>query len=189
MNEDFEIEFIDEFGIDLWKRFDVIWDDIIDGDFEDNEVDGFDISCSKEKVNQLQENICVDITFGDNEIQLMYESGISNGTQLNDYSINSNSDLSDIDREYEVAIDVVVDYVKMDRLGVKYSKEKAEMLLSNHKENILNWHHAKSYDDYVTGGGTIKTNEYYRRKKQEINNLGLHWLIVTQTEVVKADFN
>lgn len=189
MYQELEADFKQKFSIEKWNKLDVVLNKLLDSDFEDMEENGFDISCSKEKVNQLQENICVDIYFEENEIQLMFENGINNGTQLNDYSLSDDSNLSDIERHHDVIVDVVVDYKKMDLLGINYSKEKAEIMLSNNKSNLLKLAKNQNYDNYVTGGGTNKTDSYYKSEKEKLNNKGLYWIYITKTVTVKADFN
>ncbi len=189
MYQDLENEIIETFNNTIWNELDSILEQIIDNDFEDIEINNYTITCSKEKVHQLQANICVSIEFADNEIELMYESGINNGTELNDYTINSKHSLTDVERHYDVVIDVIVDYDRMDLLGVNYSKRKVEILLNNNKQELLSLVKNQNYDNYVTGGGTNKTNKYYKDKHEELNNKGLYFKYITETHTVMADFS
>lgn len=184
-----EEEFKEEFGNDKLVELDIGLDNLIDNDFEDLEYNGLIFTCTKEKVNPLQYNICVNVSFDQNIVQLMFESGINNGTQLNEYSINSESCLSNVYRFHEVVTDVEVDFETMDRMGVKYCKVKTEIMLQNNKSAILNLHSNQIYDNYVTGGGTNKTNEYYNSEIQKLNSKGLYWKYVSKTEAIKADFS
>lgn len=72
--------------------------------------------------------------------------------------------------------------------GKKYSLEKAEILLSNHRNEILKLYKEQNYDNYVTGGGTNKTDSYYEKKISELHDSGIFWKFITRTEETVANF-
>lgn len=189
MFEDFKDDCISTLGIEVFKIIEKIIENNNFEDFEDFEIYSHEITFSKEKIHALQENVCVNISSKDYEIEMLYENGIINGTQLNDYSFNSNISFKDSEREYEEIIGVEVDFEAMDLLGVKYSKDKAKILLDNNKSKILKLQKNKSYDNYVTGGGTNKTNDYYKTEIDKIKHSGLRWKYITKIHKLTANFH
>jgi hypothetical protein len=61
-------------------------------------------------------------------------------------------------------------------------------MLINNRDSILKLIKNQNYDNYVTGGGTTKTDRYYDQKKSELNERGLFWKVKTRTEVTTANF-
>ncbi len=192
MFEDFKEECINELGEQNYKKIEKVLELFDSEPFEDFEKDGVTVSCSREKINQLQENVCVSIYNDDFEIELMYENGINNGTQLNDYAINPNDSMTNVKREYDVIIGLELDIDAIDawsrRTGIKYSITKAQALLDNETPEILKLIKDQNYDNYVTGGGTNKTDNYYQNKRNGLNDRGLYWKTKTKTHSVPANF-
>lgn len=169
--------YFDEFFEDLFEDFD---------SFKKFEVKYHcTVSVSKEKHNELQYTYYFDIYSDliDGELFLEIESGINNGTQLLDYSFGEN--LLPKSRTVEVLKDIVLDEEKTKKLG--FSVLKAKAVLSRHKAEILKLIRNQSYDNYVTGGGTNKTDEYYQDKFNSFENMGLFWTEVY--EDMEADIN
>lgn len=192
MYEDLKEDCISEIGIENFKKVDKILELFDSEPFEDLEQDGITVSCCTEKLHQLQENVCVSIYNDDFEVELLYENGINNGTQLNDYSINPTKSFTRASREYEIVTGVELD---MDQIkqwekatGKKCSIQKAQILLDRHKPEIMKLIKDQNYDNYVTGGGTNKTDSYYRKKKDELKDMGVFWKVITKTEETIADF-
>lgn len=192
--EDLKQDCISEIGIENFEKVNKILELFDSEPFEDLEQDGITVSCSTEKIHQLQENVCVSIYNDDFEVELLYENGINNGTQLNDYSINPTNAASftSAKREYEVVtgLELDRDQIRMWELrtGRKCSIEKAQILLDNHKSEIMKLIKEQNYDNYVTGGGTNKTDSYYKNKKNELQIRGVFWKVVTKTEETTANF-
>jgi len=192
MFEDLKEDFIVEFGEENFKKIESILDLFESEPFCDFEKDGITVSCSREKINQLQENVCVSISCDDFDIELLYENGINAGTRLNEYRINPASSFVNDKREYEVITGIELDIDAIDRwsamTGKEYSLQKAEFMLINNRDSILKLIKNQNYDNYVTGGGTTKTDRYYDQKKSELNERGLFWKVKTRTEVTTANF-
>jgi hypothetical protein len=179
-----------ELGKDSASKIDKFLDEVIEEPFEywNDYSDYFYVTISIEKINVLQENVCVNISFEGNEVELMFENGIENGTQLNEYSINSDNSLTDGIREYEEVIDVVLDEEMVLLHNPKASIKFANLMLEREKKGILKDIKNQNYDNYVTGGGTNKTDSFYKKKRYCLNNMGLYWKVVTKTHKIKANF-
>lgn len=183
---------MNELGLDAWVKINSIIDYFESEPFCDLEINGLSVSCSVEKINALQENVCVCIYCDDFEVELMYENGINNGTQLNDYSINPTSSLTEVMREYDELIDVVLDEDRLTEwefeTGRKANIEKARILVDNNKHIIMKMLRDQSYDNYVTGGGTNKANSHYASIRKDLENRCVFWRGVYKTHEVKANF-
>ena len=185
--DDFEEECIYELGKDVYNKLIPLIEEQYENGFGDLETDDFTITCSIEKINVLQENVCVSITGKGFEIELLYENGVNNGTQLNEYSINPTSSFTNETRTYEEVCDVELDMEMTKALGL--SVERAQMMLDNNRSNIMKNIKEKNYDYYVTGGGTNKTNRHYKSEDDKLHDLGLYWNYVTKTHTISANFN
>lgn len=51
------------------------------------------------------------------------------------------------------------------------------MLFEKFKPEILKNLKEQNYDNYVTGGGTIKTDNYYNKKKNDLESKGVFWVV------------
>jgi len=140
---------------------------------------------SKEKHNVLQYTYYFTITslLVDAELNLEIESGINNGTQFNGYSFSGS--LLPESRMVEVLKDVVLDKSKY--AGSRFSLQKARLVFPRYKEQILKLLKNRSYDNYVTGGGTEKTNKFYKTELDKIREFGIFWECIY--EDVEADLN
>lgn len=132
------------------------------------------IRVSIEKHNVLQYTYYYEIDFGLEENYFIeIESGISNGTKINSQEWGVSTKPKS--KEIEVLKDVIFNeekfliwfnskYRTTDNLD--FVKRKAIAIFENNKSELLKLHREQSYDDYVTGGGTNKTDSYYKNKKK-----------------------
>jgi len=143
------------------------------------------IGVQREKHNQLQYTFYYDITSDlyDIEINLEVEDGINNGTQLNGYSFENTLEPSS--RTVEILDDIELD--EDFYLNSHLSVEKARLIFPRYKEKIKKLISNKNYDDYVTGGGTSKTDEYYKSELDEIRDFGIHWICIYKK--IEVDLN
>lgn len=185
--EQIEAEFIENYPNRNWEEMNRILD-IVSSDFDDKAVsEEYEVYMSREKIHQLQENVFVTITSKDEEVELSleFENGINNGTQLNEYVFGDT--LKPSARTAEVFKDIELDKERVLRNNPKANLEKAQMMLNNYRAEIIKMHKNQSYDDYVTGGGTNKTDKYYRDFRDGLNNRGLFWQNIY--EEVEVDIN
>ncbi len=151
------------------------------------------IEVSIQKHNVLQYTFYYEIDFGLEENYFVeIESGISNGTQINSQEWgNSTKPKSE---EIEVLKDVVFCEEAFDKWyygnseNKDFVKRKAIAIFENNKSELLKLHREQSYDDYVTGGGTNKTDSYYKNKKNELREKGVFWEYVYETKEVDCNF-
>mgnify|MGYP003677751960 CR=1 FL=1 len=163
-------------------------------ELEIGEFEGLEISYSKEKINTLQYNICVDIEHGENNIELLFEDGINNGTQLNEYTINPKTSFTNDVRYYNELIGFELDMDTVNSLASNGKADdcfilKAQTVLDNITPKLKKLHREQSYDNYVTGGGTTKTDRFYDEKLNELSNGTVFWRSVYNQIEYNAQFN
>lgn len=119
----------------------------------------------------------------DEEINLTFYTGIDVGCELVEHSFDGNSMLNTPKTER------VLDDLSLDLSFYKTEilKKNAQIVLNHYKEDILEIYSKQNYDNYVTGGGTSKTNEHYRDKLESYKNRGLHW--VCEYKEIEVDRN
>ena len=98
------------------------------------------------------------------------ESGINNGTQLNDEGWGGSVDRT---KEVEVLDDIIFgenefrsDYPDDSPNSIRYIKEVSKF--NRDKPKLLELHRQQSYDNYVTGGGTNITDSHYRNEHNKM---------------------
>lgn len=151
------------------------------------------ITCDIEKHNALQFTYYFDVDFGKKEnFYAEIESGISNGTRINsaDWGINTKP----TSKTVEVMKDVVFNEEafnawysgKEENRG--FTKVKALIFFERYKPELLTLHKNQNYDNYVTGGGTNKTDDYYKSRKNELSELGVFWEYIYEDKEVDCNF-
>lgn len=109
------------------------------------------ISCDIEKHNVLQHTFYYEVDFGiDENLFIEIESGINNGTQLNNDSWEVNTKPEN--RTAKVLKDIVLDddfYTKG-----SFLRKKAQAILDANKNKLFDFHRKNNYDNYVTGGNS-----------------------------------
>ena len=63
-----------------------------------------------------------------------------------------------------------------------------QAVLDSNKNDILDIYKKESYDNYVTGGGTGKTESFYKEKKDKYHKMGLYWECVHEDIEVDKSF-
>lgn len=107
------------------------------------------IYTSTEKHNALQFTYYITISSDliKGELHLNIESGINNGTQLNEYSFDKA--IEPETRYANVLKDVVLDESMYES---DFHKRKAQAILNRDKHLIFEYKRKDNYDNYVTGG-------------------------------------
>ena len=166
----------------------LIEDVLCDGDYPSsiNKKYHCEITCRKEKHNSLQYTYYYTITSKliNVTLYLEVENGISNGTQLNSYSFHSSCEPKS--RVVEVMKDIVLDESRYTHS--RFSVDKARVVFPHHKDKILDLLRKKDYDSYVTGGGTCKTNSYYKDEFNKYEDMGLFWKCIYEEQEVDINF-
>lgn len=194
--QQFQNEFVAKFG---QADFDII-NSFIDTKLEDTdsciETHG-DWSCdlSIEKVGTLDYNYFFEFT-KDNDSQdtvcISFESGISNGTQMTDYSLDGKSDISS-NRSANVFSHIEINWHRYTPDGNPDSvdillRKKLYNFLENNKEEIEKIIRDEQYDKYQTGGGTLKTEQFYKERYQSFESKGFYWTRVFEEIEVDRTF-
>jgi hypothetical protein len=109
------------------------------------------ISCSIEKHNALQHTYFYEVDF--NESELLYieiESGINNGTQIN--NVEWGVDTKQATKIIEVLNDIKLKEGYYEKGSLLY--RKAQAVLDANKNELLEFHRKNDYGNYVTGGNS-----------------------------------
>lgn len=152
-----------------------------------------EISCSTEKHNELQYTYFYDIDFGKEEnFYIEIESGINNGTRVNSAEWGTNT-LSNT-KTIEVLKDVIFNEEKFDdwysgkEESRAFVKLKAKAIFEREKHKLIELHRKQGYDNYVTGGGTNKTDKYYKDERSKLSEIGVFWEYVYEDKEVDCNF-
>lgn len=153
------------------------------------------VKVDTEQHNYLQYTYYYEIDFGfDENLFVQIESGINNVTQVNHEEWGVSSMPSS--RTVEVLKDIIFNEFdfnnwclrhKIKESEKEFKKRIAIALFENNKAKLLKANKNQSYDNYVTGGGTIKTNKHYRDEYAHLEEKGVFWEFVY--EEVEADIN
>lgn len=109
------------------------------------------ISCDIEKHNSLQHTYFYEVDFGlDDNFFVEIESGINNGTQLNneEWGIDSKETTKTVEVLKDIVLDM--DYYEQGSFMAK----KAQAVLGANKNKLFEFHRKNNYDNYVTGGNS-----------------------------------
>lgn len=143
------------------------------------------IDLRKEKHHELQYTYYYTITSDlvKGELHIEIESGIESGTNV--LNVSTSGSLRPQSRTVEVMTDVALDEKRVKEMG--YSVLKAQAVFPHYKNEIIDLIRKQGYDNYVTGGGTNKTDRYYKNRFDEIRSMGLYWKCIY--EEIEADIN
>ena len=143
------------------------------------------IGFSKEKHHTLQytEYYSISSPLVNTELHIEVENGINNGTQLIGYSFVASC--IPTHRIAEVLVGIELDEPRYE--FSRFSVDKARLVLPHHTKDIMKLLAQQSYDDYFTGGGTVKTNSYYKEKFDRYEEMGLFWKAVYEEKEVDVN--
>ena len=157
---------------------------LIDRALEDNDEqlnNGWDVSLSKEKHDALNYTYHISLRKTDDEdecVELSFYTGIDVGCELVDYSLGGLS-LADKPMMQRVLFDLELD---LSLMGKGVSIKAAQAMLDANKKSIMDIYRKQNYDNYVTGGGTAKTNKHYKDRFERFNDRGLYWKCIYREE-------
>lgn len=128
-------------------------------------------------------------------INLSFYTGINVGCELVDFSFEGKS-LANQPHYIEEFSHIEINWSKYLLMHCVEKKEdlpplvvkKIENLFNNNKDEIEKIIGKESYDNYVTGGGTVKTDSHYRNLFAEYNAKGIFWERCYQTVEVDRNF-
>jgi hypothetical protein len=185
--QDFQEDFSIKFPNDIFEHIEHLVNIALEDKKESSDYFGWDSSVSIEKNDALNETYFISISreFDDycDEIELTFYTGIDVGCELVDYSLDGIS-LLNRPKMVNVLSDIKLDLSSMTE---HTNKRIAQSLLNYHKSSIMEIYSKQNYDNYVTGGGTTKTDSYYKDSFEKYHNLGLYWTCVY--EEIEVDRN
>lgn len=152
------------------------------------------MSVSIEKHDALNETLHFDISkegedgeYNDTEICLSYYTGIDVGCELIDYSFSGES--LQYKPKYVTALtDIKPNWAMYNAMFPDgYNESLIQYKIDSVKDEIMEIYQKQNYDNYVTGGGTCKTNSHYKNKLDEFRERSIYWECIY--EEVEVDRN
>lgn len=125
----------------------------------------------------------------DIEINVSYENGINNGTQIIDYCLEGSS-LCTPTKEINVIVGITPDWKHYEN-QLKASdhpgflKRMIKAVIECREKQILELYKNQNYDNYVTGGGSNITDKHYKSKFDELRKANIFWVLVHK--VIEVD--
>lgn len=156
--EDYKIAF----GDYLPNEIDVAFEAITSNELSSYECEGWDFDISIEKIHALQKNIHVSATNIDDESICFYieiESGADNGTRYNGYTLGN----TDQPKTKEIEVFDCVEF-NANFSDSPIRNKQAKSLFNANKDAIEDIIKKRTYDNYVTGGGTMDIRNHYKDK-------------------------
>jgi hypothetical protein len=153
-----------------------------------------------EKLNSLNFNYFIYLynTKTEGEINLTFGFGVDAPNDCIYYSFDGTSEKY-IDKEVRILKDINLDEEKVknhyllknnilknvpNEFVIDNLLRKARLIFEREKSKILDLYSKQDYDNYVTGGGTFKTNEFYNKEFKKYEDAGLFWDEVYEYEIV-----
>lgn len=194
LGEDFKKEFIKRWGVYNFEIVEELINYALEAQKSTNkEIDNWRMLLNVEKINQLQFNYYISLlrkNNNDNKVNLLFENGINNGTQLNDYTFGDDDWCkAPVSKIVNVLKDIELDWHFIEyKAQYVVRKAKIEAVFNIHKASILEIYNKENYDNYVTGGGTEKTKEYYKNELDRFHKMGLYWNLVYEDIEVDVQY-
>lgn len=179
--QDFYSELSEKYSKDDCAVITNIIDKILENDSDEVDSDSKWIVClSKEKHDALNYTYHIDLHDSeDGEINVSFYTGIDVGCEMVDYSFDGKSLLSE-----PKTVSVLADLKINKGLIPKNRHRIAEIILKTRKAEIMEIYSKQAYDNYVTGGGTNKTDDFYKSKFKKYHDNGLFWHCIYKDEIV-----
>ncbi len=68
------------------------------------------------------------------------------------------------------------------------AEKMLECFLDDMKPKLFELHRKQNYDNYVTGGGTNKTDKYYKDERIKLSDMGVFWEYIYEEKEVDCNF-
>ena len=193
MEQDFRQDFIEKYTESEFNEITNLIDEALSGD-KVNLLNGdiWTLTQDIEKHNALQYSHYISLSKEgkdcDEEVSLTFENGINNGTVCQDYSFDGSGSVSCTKME-DIFVDIQPDWEEIEkRAKGKVNRSLIQQIFDVNKKAIMELLGDQNYDNYVTGGGTTKTDEHYNRKIQAWHDRGFYWIRVYENMEVDRKF-
>lgn len=196
MDIEFKNEVIEKFSESDYQSLDSYIDKILE-DLDDTSetINGWECSVSIEKHDALNHSYYFEFMKEKAHVCVSYYTGINVGCEMQQYSLNGHSELeqaptASVFSHIEINwLLYLAQHQKTEKSELSQNLiKKIENMFRQHKDKIEDLIRKQSYDNYVTGGGTVTTDNFYRNEFDKIKNLGLFWDVVYKDEVVERNF-
>jgi len=202
--EYFKTEFIEKYNKDESKIIEKIINSACECDYVHKNyiefLEDWECTLDIEKLNSLNFNYFIYLynTKTEGEINLTFEFGVYAPNDCIYYSFDGTSEKY-IDKEVRILKDIILDEEKVKKYLINKENilknvpneflmdillRKARLIFEREKSKILDLYNKQNYDNYVTGGGTFKTNEFYNKEFKKYEDAGLFWDEVYEYEIV-----
>lgn len=165
-----------------------------------SKLGGWKCSLDIEKINALNSYYYINLYNKEleAEINLEFGFGVDMQNELVEYSFDGTSS------KYSIKTVTIIDNIILDEDKVKLHFKNSENIIKNipnefleenllkkariiferEKSKILDLYNKQNYDNYVTGGGSTSTDNYYKEQFKKYTDNGLYWkLIYKEVEV------
>lgn len=192
LTKNFNEDFCNIYGYDLLEKLDEFFLYAMERTTGvSRQIDEWYCSSSVEKHDALNYSYHFDIyrevEDSDNEeICVTFYTGINVGCELVDYSLEGKS-LATGSKTIQVVKGIEVDWSYYpDADGVR--RKNIELVVMKHQDKILEMKAKQYYDNYVTGGGTVSTDNYYREYFDKLHSINIHWNYIYEDEEVFINY-
>jgi hypothetical protein len=187
--QDFSEDFIDKYSQEEFEEVEKL---ILMGieDRKDGELKIWRSCFSREKFDSLNGEILINLSKDgldgyDEEVNLTISDNCDHGNDRVEYCLEG-SGLGTDSRTVPVLDDLELDFESM---STKLSKSMCQVIFDGYKPKILEIYNKQNYDNYVTGGGTNRTDNHYKDELDKYRDLGLRWNLVHKDIEVERNFN
>lgn len=139
-----------------------------------------------DRLNYTYEITLNSIDDEDQEIHLEFYTGIDVGCELVDYSFGGGASLPTT--SVRVAVGVKPDWSRYPTTLTENRKKLIIDVITGREDELLELHKKESYDNYVTGGGTVATNKHYKEKFDSYKERNIFFEFVYEDVIVDKNY-
>lgn len=141
---------------------------------------GWESSLTKEKHDALNYSYHISLyrECDEHEIDVTFYTGIDVGCEMVHYSLEGEC-VTDKPMMVSVLVGLKLDWSMIDS---KVNPKAAQSMLDGNNQHIMEIYSKQNYDNYHTGGGTIKTDSHYKDEFERFNKQGLYWTCVYEDQ-------
>ena len=192
LSKDFNEDFISMYGEELLGKLDQFFLDAMGYTKSvSKQIDDWDCSSFVEKHDALNYSYHFQMYrelegSDDEEVCVTFYTGVDVGCELVDYSLEGRSLVTGF-KTVQVLKGIEVDWNQYpDAEGIR--RNNIESIVMRHQDKILEMKAKQDYDNYVTGGGTVSTDTYYRDYFGKLRSRNIHWNYVYEDEEVYINY-
>lgn len=180
MEQDFKDDLSAKYALVECDHIETLFLSCLEDEKELESIYGWESSLTKEKHDALNYSYHISLYREEDEhqIDVTFYTGIDVGCEMVHYSLEGES-ITDKPNMVRVLIDLKLDWSRIDS---NVNPKAAQYMLDGNKEHIMEIYSKQNYDNYVTGGGTTKTDSHYKNEFERFNDNGLYWTCVYEEQ-------